>query len=195
MWVGFHMFRTVLLCVAALAIVSGQTPDIIEGRKLTRELVVKTYVQCPKNDFRLVEDRSGPGGSQQFKIVEYQNLSRMLNVVETAPEKTSGVQYRAVIENSCAQKRIYALSRAGNEWKGQWSAWAPCGKTDPDSPFVLNATKAAQPTAVVKKDGMWSLTGESYNTQPKPMTCADVPPEGGDWNAWLRGFLSRRGIK
>ena len=159
-----------------------------------RELLARTYVQCGKNDFRLVEDHSGAGGSQRFKIVEYQTLSHLINVQEDTPENTKGVQYRAVLEPSCAQKRIYTLSRAGSEWRGQWSAWAPCGKLDPDNPFVLTAGKAGEATEIIKRAGVWSLTGPKYNTEPKPTTCEDVPSSGGDWNTWLRGFFSRRGV-
>jgi hypothetical protein len=104
-----------------------------------------------------------------------------------------GVQHRGVIEHSCVQKRIYTtLSRAGSQWRGQWSEWAPCGKLDPDNPLVLVPNKASEPIAIIKRAGAWSVTGAKYNIEPKPMRCEDVPPDSGDWNTWIRGFLSRR---
>lgn len=177
------MLRHLLVFVALIGLF-GQTPDEVEGRKRTRELIARTYVHCGTNDFRLVEE---------FKIVEYQALSHLLNVLETAPENKMGVQYRGVIEHSCGRKRIYTLSRAGSQWRGQWSEWAPCGKLDPDNPLVLVPNKAGEPTAIIKRAGAWSVTGAKHNTEPKPMTCEDVPPASGDWNTWIRGFLSRRG--
>src|SRR6185503_18150369 len=151
------MPRHLLLLMTAVAI--AQTPDVIEGRKRVQELSARTYVKCGANDFRLVEDRSGPGGSQQFKIVEYQLLSHMNDIQESAPQNVKGVQYRSVLEHSCDKKRIYTLSRTGAGWRGQWSEWAPCGKIDPDNPFVPTATKAGEPTGLLKRDGVWSLTG------------------------------------
>jgi hypothetical protein len=178
-----------MFAIGALA----STPDELEGRKRAGALLTQTYVKCGKNDFRLAEDRPA-GGAPQFKIVEYQSLSHLINVLESAPENATGVQYRSVLEHSCQQKRIYTLARAGSEWRGQWSAWTKCGKVDPENPFVLAPEKAGEPTGILKRAGIWSLTGPKFNTEPKPMTCEDVPPPAGDWNAWLRGFLGRRGV-
>jgi hypothetical protein len=187
------MVRYLLFIFVALS-AAAQTADEIEGRKRARELLTRTYVRCGANDFRLVEDRSGPGNSQQFKIVEYRSLSHMNNIQESAPENTKAVQYRSVLEHSCEQKRIYTLSRSGTEWRGQWSEWAACGKLDPDNPFVSTTQRVGEPTGILKRAGVWSITGARYNTEPKPMSCEDVPPAGGEWNAWVRGFLSRRGV-
>ena len=188
------MLRNLPVLVAAIGLF-GQTPNVLEGRKRVQELNARTYVRCGTTDFRLVEDRSGPAGSQHFKIAEYQNLSHLNDIQVDAPEDTKGVQYRSVIERSCAQKRIYTLSLAGSQWRGQWSDWVPCGKLDPDNPLVLVPRKAGEPTGLLKQSGAWSVTGAKYNTEPKPMTCQDVPPAGGDWNAWSRGFLSRRVVR
>ena len=186
------MLRNLPVFVVAIGLF-GQNPDVLEGRKRVQELNARTYVRCGTNDFRLVEDRSGPAGSQQFKVVEYQSLSHLNDIQVDAPEATKGVQYRSVIERSCAQKRIYTLSRVGSQWRGQWSDWVPCGKLDPDNPLVLVPSKPGEPTGLLKRAGAWSVTGAKYNTEPQPMTCQDVPPAGGDWNTWIRGFLSRRG--
>ena len=179
--------------VFAVIAASGQTPSVQEGRKRIADLLARTYVECGKNKFRLVEDQSGPGGSQQFRIAEYQRLAPFVNIVDDEPGNKNGLQYRAVLETSCAQKRLYTLSRTGSEWRGQWSAWAPCGKVDPANPFVLNASKPEQATELIKRADVWSFIGPKYSTNPNPMTCEDIPPATGDWNSWLRGFLRRRG--
>jgi hypothetical protein len=125
--------------------------------------------------------------------VEYETLSHMLNVLESEPENAKGVQYRANVEHSCGRKRIYTLVRAGSEWRGSWSDWSPCGKADPDNPFELAARKEGEPTGLLKRSGAWSITGAKFNTEPKPITCEDVPPASGNISSWVSGFLKRRG--
>ena len=66
------MLRNLPVLVAAIGLFA-QSPDVLEGRKRVQELNARTYVRCGTTDFRLVEDRTGPAGSQQFKVVEYQN--------------------------------------------------------------------------------------------------------------------------
>lgn len=177
------MGRFLPFILAAAVMLAQPTPDQLEGRKRMQELVAKTYVKCAANDYRLVAETPN-----QFKIAEYETLSHLLDIQESEPQNTKGVQYRAVAEHSCSRKRIYTLARVGTEWKGQWSAWTACGKTDPDNPLVLNPTKAGEPTTILKRAGAWSLTGAKYNTEPKPISCQDVPDSSADW---LRGFLSR----
>lgn len=189
------MSRLLLFLTLAAFGASAQEPDILEGRKRANELLKRTYAQCGKNKYRLAEDRSGPGGSQQFRIAEYEGLSHLLNVLESEPKDEGGIQYRAAVEHSCTRKRIYTLSRAGSEWRGQWSDWVPCGNLDPENPLVLKPGKRGAATEIVKRKGAWSLAGAPHNTDPKSMTCEDVPPAGGDLNAWMRGFLMRRGVR
>ena len=188
------MVRTATFALVAIH-VWAQSPDVMEGRKRAQQLIARTYVKCGENEFRLVHDQLGPNGTQQFRIAEYRGHSRLLNIVDAAPENARGLQYRAILEKSCAQKRIYTLLQTKSVWSGKWSNWVPCGKVDPDNPFVLTAAKSGQPTEIIKRAGAWSLNGATYDTAPISMSCEDVPPNSGDWNSWLRDFLGRRAAK
>jgi hypothetical protein len=104
------MVLTAMFVLVAV-LVWAQSPDVAEGRKRAQEWLARTFVKCGENEFRLVQDPLGPNGTQQFRIVEYRGLSRLLNIVDAEPENTNGLQYRAILEKSCAQKRIYTLFR------------------------------------------------------------------------------------
>jgi hypothetical protein len=69
------------------------------------------------------------------------------------------------------------------------SAFTPCSELNRD------AAKAGQATEIIKRASLWSLNGATYNTAPISMGCEVVPPNSGDWNSWLRGFLGRRAAK